>query len=74
MNTSQPAKTLQTPDFHCVVMVLKAGRDVNACTYDKRKRHPEGRRFLAFWRILYCSRFQLIISPRVVVELETGAL
>ena len=43
----------------------------------KEKRHPEGRRFLAFWRIgilLYCSRFQLIISPRVVVELETGAL
>lgn len=24
--------------------------------------------------LFYCSRFQLIISPSVVVELETGAL
>lgn len=43
----------------------------------KQKRHPhrDGASLLDFSReTAYCSRFQLIISPSVVVELETGAL
>jgi hypothetical protein len=44
-------------------------------TSANEKRHPEGWRFSGVLEEgLYCSRFQLIISPSVVVELDTGAL
>jgi hypothetical protein len=37
-------------------------------------RNCDGASIVFRGKYLYCSRFQLIISPSVVVELETGAL